>query len=88
MMKLLLVLIPALAICACGPEKKCLVNETRCSGVEVQVCESDGRWATFMDCDEVSGFSGGQWDCAPLEDGSGHTCLPVPTDATVDGGER
>jgi hypothetical protein len=87
-MSKLLLLIPVFALCACGPEKKCLVNETRCSGEEVQVCESDERWATFMDCNEVSAFSGGQWTCLPLEDGSGHTCLPVPTDASVDGGEK
>lgn len=85
-MSKLLLLIPMLALCACGPEEKCAFNETRCSGSEVQVCETDEHWATFMDCEEVSAFSGGQWACMPLEDGSGHTCLPVEPDASADGG--
>lgn len=85
-MKTLLMLIPVFALCACGPEEKCQVNQTRCSGDEVQVCESDEHWATFMDCNEVSAFSGGPWTCVPLEDGSGHTCVPMSTDASVDGG--
>ena len=85
-MSKLLLLIPVIALCACGPLDKCRVDDTRCSGANAQVCASDQTWQTFMNCNEVTDYSGGQWTCQALEADGGHTCLPaegLPEDGGV-----
>lgn len=37
-----------------GCSEECSVNETRCNGQVVQVCNSDGKWDDSMNCRQVS----------------------------------
>ncbi len=81
----------ALFLSACIPPPVCEVNETRCSGALVEICDSEGQWAEVMDCAEVESFDDILWACCPVRspdipDGQGHACLPV--DECGDGGAR
>ena len=87
-MRVLPLLICVVAVGACDPVDHCRVNDTRCSGPVAQVCDSDTRWVEIMNCDEVAAQSGGEWTCQMLDDGSGHTCLPVEQDAGEEGGAQ
>ncbi|MCP4678736.1 MAG: hypothetical protein GY854_25145 [Deltaproteobacteria bacterium] len=91
MMRVFATISIALLLSACIPHSVCEVNETRCTGVRVEICDSEGQWAEVMDCTEVESFDGNAWACCPVQSpdipgGQGHACLPV--DECGDGGTR
>lgn len=68
----------------CRVPEQCVSGETRCDGAEVHICDTGGRWQTFLDCAQVSAQSEADFMCCPLMEigdaGSevpAHTCLPV-----------
>lgn len=56
----------------------CVPNETRCFDNQAQICGSDQRWRTFLDCTELDP---GDWVCCKVpedpESGTpeGYTCV-------------
>ncbi len=73
-MRLLCMFIPvAILLSHCRPPDGCIANATRCNGRVAEICNSQGRWDSFMDCDEVEAQSGGSWACEE----PGHLCLPA-----------
>jgi len=71
-------LISMLFLTGCPKPDDCTPNETRCYLNRAQICGSDQRWRTFMDCEELGGTMI-DWTCCLQEgDGTipaGHTCL-------------
>ena len=57
----------------------CQVEQSRCHGDSVQVCDANGRWQEVMDCADVVGPEGTAWLCGSLPDGDAgvtNACLP------------
>lgn len=68
----------------CRVPEQCVPGQTRCAGAQVQICDSGGRYQTFLDCDQVTAQSEQDFMCCPLteivdggEEVPAHTCLPV-----------
>lgn len=77
----------------CRPIDGCVRGATRCTGNTAEICDADGSYHEFADCDDVSEQSGALFVCALVEetteDGhiTGHTCVPA-SDADAAGGGR
>jgi hypothetical protein len=60
-LRLVALVIPVL-LSGCPKPDDCTPNETRCYNNSAQICGTDQRWRTFMNCTEL----GGQmldWSC-------------------------
>lgn len=64
---------------ACGHDEDCAEGATRCQGASAEICDAGGRWAAFLDCDEVTAQSGEAFACCVADPAAGPdvTCLPV-----------
>lgn len=52
-------------LCGClPPVDDCTPNETRCWINEAQICGSDQRWRTFLDCGTLG--EGEVWSCCQM----------------------
>ena len=52
----------------------CEPTATRCNGNIAEICGSDKRWDTNMNCSEVKDRDDNAFVCCEIPDG--HTCLP------------
>jgi hypothetical protein len=74
-----LLFVPALVF-SCPLPDDCTPNETRCSRSNAQICGSDQRWRTYMNCSDLGGTMI-DWTCcwSPGDElegvPAGHTCL-------------
>ncbi len=59
-MKYLLFVLFVCSFAAC--DDSCTPEDTRCRGRVVEICNTDSRWETVMDCSVVSP---GSWYCVP-----------------------
>ena len=56
-------------------EPVCDPEDTRCSDLNAQVCNSHGEWETVMNCQEVTPEGEDSFVCCAFE--GNHTCLPA-----------
>jgi len=57
-----------------GPDDSCAPEATRCHENEAQVCDSRGRWGSFLDCNELANAAGERFVC--VEQDGDSTCRP------------
>lgn len=61
----------------CSSTPDCVTNKTKCEGNSARICNSQGHWIDFQNCDETAKLSGGDWVCCALPgEDSDVTCLP------------
>ena len=57
------------------PASGCTPLATQCTGNVAEICDSEQRWGTYMDCTQIGQQSGGTWVCCPNVD-AGASCMP------------